>query len=187
MRRKHVSCTSTELRDANWVAKSETFTKAQMTSSISLGEIAWKEELATSGSYFIYMRSTNDLKNLKEESVQDNRLLIRISVFLVWLLLNSHKSKLKKKKKPLPYLFKLHLPSPQTEENLWGRREHPSSSSSLRSGWQDALHLQKGFLIGAFYRKHSSEAPVSWEHRMSHCNSKTADPRGSVPDNGSSR
>ena len=98
MRRKHVSCTSTELRDANWVAKSETFTKAQMTSSISLGEIAWKEELATSGSYFIYMRSTNDLKNLKEESVQDNRLLIRISVFLVWLLLNSHKSKLKKKK-----------------------------------------------------------------------------------------
>ena len=157
-----------------------------MTSSISLGEIAWQEELATSGSYFIYTRSTNDLlKNLMEESVQDNRLLTRISLFFL-LLLNSHQLKFKKKK-PLPYLFKLHLPSPQTEENLWGRREHPSSSSSLRSGWQDAFHLQKGFLIGAFYRKHSSEAPMSWEHRMSHCNSKTVDPRGSVPDNGSSR
>ena len=98
MRRKHVSCTLAELRDANCVAKSENFTKAQMTSSLSLGEIAWQEELATSGSYFIYTRSTNDLlKNLMEESVQDNRLLTRISVFLGWLLLNSHKSKFKKK------------------------------------------------------------------------------------------
>ena len=98
MRRKHVSCTLAELRDANCIAKSENFTKAQMTSSISLGEIAWQEELATSGSYFIYTRNTNDLlKNLMEESVQDNRLLTRISVFLVWLLLNSHKSKFKKK------------------------------------------------------------------------------------------
>ena len=69
-----------------------------MTSSISLGEIAWQEELATSGSYFIYTRSTNDLKNLMEDSVQDNRLLTRISLFLVWLLLNSHQSKFKKKK-----------------------------------------------------------------------------------------
>lgn len=79
-----MACTLTELRDANWVVKSGNFTKAQMTSSLSLSEIAWQEELATCGSYFIYTRSTNDLlRYLMEESVQDNRLLTRISVCLV--------------------------------------------------------------------------------------------------------
>ena len=60
-RRKHVSCTFTELRNGNGVEKSEKFTEAKMTSSKASNTVTRQEELSAPGGYLIYTRSRRDV------------------------------------------------------------------------------------------------------------------------------